>query len=150
MGGGCCPGPLRPPPPTCPFHPTFLSRSGPSSNLGIMEIAEQSLLFFVGNVHQIEICKGDNVDAESEIHFAMSGVAPSRYGRPRCGISSTLPQRGGCPSIRRLGHGQSHVHVIARCACLCICFLYCQIGRNSREIRTNFVRNSYEFRMNFT
>ena len=24
----------------------------------------------------IEICKGDNVDAESEIHFAMSGVAP--------------------------------------------------------------------------
>ena len=33
------------------------------------------MLFSVGSVHQIEICKGDNVDAELEIHFAMSGVA---------------------------------------------------------------------------
>ena len=63
-------------PPTCPFHPTFLSRSAPRSNLAVMEIAEQIILFFVGTVHQVEICKGDNVDAESEIHFAMSGVAP--------------------------------------------------------------------------
>ena len=63
-------------PPTCPFHPTFLSRSAPSSDLAVMEIAEQSILFFVGSVHKIEICKGDNVDAESEIHFAMSGVSP--------------------------------------------------------------------------
>ena len=62
--------------PTCPFHPTFLSRSAPSPDLAVMEIAEQSMLFFVGSVHQIEIRKGDNVDAESEIHFAMSGVAP--------------------------------------------------------------------------
>ena len=63
-------------PPTCPFHPTFLSRSAPSSDLAIREIAEQGILFFVGSVHLIKICKGDNVDAESEIHFAMSGVAP--------------------------------------------------------------------------
>ena len=63
-------------PPTCPFHPIFLSRSAPSSDLAVMEVAEQRMLFFVGSVHQIEICKGDNVDAESEIHFAMSGVAP--------------------------------------------------------------------------
>ena len=34
------------------------------------------MLFFVGSVHQIEICNGDNVDAESKIHFAMSRVAP--------------------------------------------------------------------------
>ena len=34
------------------------------------------MLFFVGLVHQIEITKGGNVDAESEIHFAISGVAP--------------------------------------------------------------------------
>ena len=34
------------------------------------------MLFFVGSMHQIEICKGDNVYAESEIRFAMSGVAP--------------------------------------------------------------------------
>ena len=29
----------------------------------------------MGSVHQIKICKGDNVDAESEIQFAMLGVA---------------------------------------------------------------------------
>ena len=63
-------------PPTCPFDPTFLSRSTPRTILTVMEIAERSALFFVGNVHQIEICKGDNVDADSEIHFAISGVAP--------------------------------------------------------------------------
>ena len=63
-------------PPTCPFHPTFLSRSVPSSDLAVMEIAEHTILFFVGSLHQIEICKGENVDAESEIHFAMSSVAP--------------------------------------------------------------------------
>ena len=63
-------------PPTCPFHPTFLSRSAPSSDLAVMKIAEQSMLFFVGSVHLIEICKGDNVDAESEILLAMLGVAP--------------------------------------------------------------------------
>ena len=64
-------------PPSRPFHPTFLSRSAPSSNLAVIEVAEQCMLFFVGSVHQIqiEICKGDNVDAESEIHFDMSGVA---------------------------------------------------------------------------
>ena len=61
--------------PTCPFHPTLLSRSAPSTDLAVMEIAEHSVLFFVGNVHQIEICKGDNVDAQSEIDFAISGVA---------------------------------------------------------------------------
>ena len=63
-------------PRTCPFHPTFLSRSAPNSDLAVMEVAEHSILFFVESVHHIEICKGDNVDAESEIHFAMSGVAP--------------------------------------------------------------------------
>ena len=83
MGGGCCPGPhgdapeaVPDGPPTCPFRPTFLSRCAPSSDLAVMEIAEPSILFFAGNVHQMEICKGDNVDADSEIHFAMSGVAP--------------------------------------------------------------------------
>ena len=63
-------------PPTCPFHPTCLSRSAPASDLAVIEVGEQCTLFFVGSVHQIEVGKGDNVDAESEIHFAMSGVAP--------------------------------------------------------------------------
>ena len=72
--------PSRPPPPTCPFHPTFLSRSGPASDLAVIEVGEQCMLFFVGSVHQPEVCKGDNADAESEIHFAMTGIALP--GRP--------------------------------------------------------------------
>ena len=67
-------------PPTCPFHPTFLSGPAPASDLAVIEVGEQCMLFFVGSVHQVEVCKGDNVDAESEIHFAMWGVAPP--GRP--------------------------------------------------------------------
>ena len=34
------------------------------------------MLFFVGSVHQLDVCKGDNADAESEIHFAMTGHCP--------------------------------------------------------------------------
>ena len=82
MGGGGCSGPLRRPPqtvpagpPTCPFHPSFLSRSAPASDLAVIEVGEQCMLFFVGSVHQLEVCKGENVDAESEIHFAMTGIA---------------------------------------------------------------------------
>ena len=63
-------------PPTCPFHPTFLSRSAPASDLAVIEVGEQCLLFFVGSVHQIEVFKGGYVDAESELHFSMSDVAP--------------------------------------------------------------------------
>ena len=82
MGGGCCPGPLADPPesvpaglPTCPFHPTFLSRSATASDLAVIEVGEQCMLFFVGSVHQLEVCKGDNADAESGIHFAITGIA---------------------------------------------------------------------------
>ena len=133
----------RPPPPTWPFHPTFLSRSAPASDLAVIVVGEQCMLFLVGSVQQLEVCKGDNADAESEIHFAMSSVAPP--GRPTIlGMWRTRPQRGG----RRPGHGQSHVHVSARCACLCVCFVYWQIGRNSPEIRTKFVRIWYEFHVN--
>ena len=71
------PTPLRQSgPPTCPFHPTFISRSVPASDLAVIEVGEQCMLFFVGSVHQLEVCKGDNLDAESEIHFAMTGIAP--------------------------------------------------------------------------
>ena len=70
MGGGGCPGPLPDPPqtvpagpPTCPFHPIFISRSAPASDLAVIEVGEQCMLFFVGSVHQLEVCKGDNVDA---------------------------------------------------------------------------------------
>ena len=67
-------------PPTCPCHPTFIFRSAPASDLAVIEVGEQCMLFLVGSVHHPEVCKGDNVDAESEIHFAMSGIAPP--GRP--------------------------------------------------------------------
>ena len=108
-------------PPTCPSHPTFLPRSVAGTDLAVMEIAERSPLVNVGNVHQIQMCKGDNVDAESKIHFAISWRCPPGAGDHAVAPPTTLPQRGGCPRVRRLGHGLSHVHVIAGCACLCVC-----------------------------
>ena len=62
-------------PPSFPYHPILLSRSAPATDLAVIEIAEHNVLFSVGTVHQIEICKGDNVDAESKIHIVISGVA---------------------------------------------------------------------------
>ena len=56
-----------------------------------------------------------------------------------------MPQRGGRSSVRRLGHGQSHVHVLARCACLCVCFFIAKLD----EIHVKFVRNWYEAPTNF-
>ena len=67
----------RPPPPTCHYHPTFLSGTALATDLAVMEVAEVSVLFFVGDVQKIEITKGNNLDEESQIHFAVSGVAPS-------------------------------------------------------------------------
>ena len=67
----------RPPPPHAyPYHPTFLSRSAPATDLAVMKIAPHSGLPFWGNMHRIKITKGDYGDAESEIPFAISGVAP--------------------------------------------------------------------------
>ena len=80
----------RPAPPTCSYHPTFLSRTAPATGLAVMEVAEHSVLFFVEGMHQIEITKGDSVDAESEIHFAISLVAPPVRPTKR-GTSATLP-----------------------------------------------------------
>ena len=85
-------------PPTCPFQPTFLPRCVPSSNLAVMDIAEQSMLFLVGSVHQTEICKGNNVDAESEILFAMSGVVPPVRPTTLWHLLNTAP-RGGLPNV---------------------------------------------------
>ena len=127
-------------PPSCPFHPTFLSRSAPSSGLAVIEVAEQCTFFSLASVHEIEICKRDNVDVESEIHFAMAGVAHPVRPTTLWHLVN-IAQRGGRSDPRRLWHGQSHAHVISRCACLCVCFLYWQIGRNSREIRTKSVPN---------
>ena len=106
-------------PPTCPFHPSFLSRSVPSSDLAVMEIAEQSMLFFVGSVHQIEICKGDNVDAESEIQFAMSGVTPP--------VRLTTPWRvvNTAPAWRSSRRSKGGAWSIT-CPCDCkVCLLVC-------------------------
>ena len=78
-------------PPTCPFHPTFISRSAPASDLAVIEVGEQCMLFFVGSVHQLEVCKGDNVDAESEIHFAMTGIAPPLRPTTLWHLVNTVP-----------------------------------------------------------
>ena len=106
-------------PPTCPFHPTFLSRSAPASDLAVIEVSEQCMLFFVGSVHHIEVCKGDNVDAGSEIHFAMSGVAPP--GRPTTlwHLANTAPA-WRVPTCSKAGAWS------ITCPCDCkVCLLVC-------------------------
>ena len=33
--------------PTCPYHPTFLSRSAPADDQAVLEVGEHSVLFFL-------------------------------------------------------------------------------------------------------
>ena len=106
-------------PPTCPFHPTCLSQSAPASDLAVIEVSEQCMLFFVGIVHRVEVCKGDNIDAESEIHFAMSGVAPP--GRP-----TTLWHLGNTALAWRSPICSKAGEWSMTCACDCkVCLLVC-------------------------
>ena len=150
MGGGCCPGSLRRTlelvpagPPACPFHPTFFSWSASASDLAVIEVGEQCMLFFVGSVHQVEVCKGDNADAELEINFAMTGIPPKERPTTLWHLADTAPAWRS-PKCAKTGAWSISSHVSARCACLCVCFVYWQIGQNSREIRTNFARISRE------
>ena len=113
----------RPPPPLAPtMHPTFLSRTAPATDLAVMVVAQHSVLFFVGDVHQIEITKGDNVNAELEIQFDISGIAPPV--RPTT-LWHLLNTAQVCP------------------LCICVCLL--DVLTNC----SNFVRNAYEFRTHF-
>ena len=106
-------------PPTCPFHPTFLSRSAPASDLAVIKVGEQCMLFFVGSVHQIEVCKGDNAHAESEIHFAMTGIAPPE--RP----TTIWHPANTAPAWRSPKCAKSGAWAIT-CPCDCkVCFLVC-------------------------
>ena len=77
--------------PTCPFYPTLIFRSTPASDLAVIEVGEQCMLFSVGSVHQLEVCKGHNVDAESEINFALSGIAPSSRPTMLSHLVNTVP-----------------------------------------------------------
>ena len=134
-------------PPTRPYHPTFLSRSAPADVLAVLEVAEHSVLFFAGLVHQLEVTKDGQVDESEAIHFAISGVAPAPppSGPPRCGTQGTPPRRGAAPSPRVPGPGPSAARAIIRCApcaIVLVCLLFRQICRNSHEICTNFVRIS--------
>ena len=106
-------------PPTCPFHPTFLSRSAPASDLAVIEVGEQCMLFFVGSVHQIEVCKGDNADAESEIHFAMTGIAPPERPTTLWHLANTAPAWRS-PKCAKTGAWS------ITCPCECkVCLLVC-------------------------
>ena len=133
-------------PPTCPFHPTFPSSSAPNSDLTVMEVAEQCMLFFVGSVHQIEICNGDSVDAESEIHFAMSGVAPPVRPTTLWHLVNTAPT-WRLPRCAKAGAWSITCPCDCK-VCLLVCLL-CFFGKLD-EIQVKFVRNSSEFRTNFT
>ena len=130
-------------PPTCPFHPTFISRSAPASDLAVIEVGPQCMLFFVGSVHQLEVAKGGDVDAESEIHFALSGIAPP--GRPTTlwHVVNTVPAWRS-PKCARTGAWS------ITCPCDCkVCLLVCLLCDGKLdEIHVKFVRNSYEFHVN--
>ena len=111
-------------PPTCPYHPTFLSLSAPATDLAVIEIAEHSVLLFVGTVHKFEICKGYNVDAELVIHFAISGVAPPPPVRPTTPwhlLSTALAWRP--PKCSKAGAWS------LTCPCDCkVCLLVCLLA----------------------
>ena len=90
----------RPPPPTCPFHPNFLSRSAPASDFAVIGVGEQCMLFFVGRVHQVEVCKGGQ---------RRCGVGdPLRHVR-RCGIHLPEGQELVGPFAYRLVSGHWRV-----------------------------------------
>ena len=131
-------------PPTCPFHPTFISRSAPASGLAVIEVGPQCMLFFVGSVHQLEVAKGGDVDAESEIHFALSGIAP-----PGSADHAVAPGEHG-PSVVvaqvREDRGMEH-HLPMRVQGVLACVFALCIGKLD-EIHVKFVRNSYEFHVN--
>ena len=106
-------------PPTCPFHPTFLSRSAPASDLAVIEAGEQCMLFFMGSVDQIEVCKGDNADAESEIHFAMTSIAPPERRTTLWHLANTAPAWRS-PKCAKTGAWS------ITCPCECkVCLLVC-------------------------
>ena len=130
-------------PPTCPFQPTFLCRSAPSPDLAVMEVAEQGMLFFVGSVHQIEICKGDNVDAESEIHFAMSGVAPPVRPTTLWHLVNIAPV-----AVAHMFEGWgmvNHMSILLQGVLACVFAFF--VGKLD-EIHVKFVQISYEFHVN--
>ena len=129
-------------PPTCPFHPTFLSRSAPASDLAVIEVGEQCMLFFVGSVHPLEVCKGDNADAESEIHFAMTGIAPPERPTTLWHLAHTAP---AWRSPKCAKTGAWSITCPRECK---VCLLMCLLGLLANW--TEFTSNSYEFRTNFT
>ena len=84
-----------------------------------IEVGEQCMLFFVGSVHQLEVCKGDNVDAESEIHFAMTGIAPPERPTTLWHLVNTVPAWRS-PKCAKTGACS------ITCPCECkVCLLVC-------------------------
>ena len=92
----------------------------------------------------MEITKGDNVHAESEIHFAIYGVGP-----PGAADHALAPGQH-CPSV-----AAHHVHKgwawSITCPCDCkvcpLCISVCLLALLTNW--TKFARNSDEFRTTF-
>ena len=128
-------------PPTCPFHPTFLSRLALASDLAVIEVGEQCMLFFVGSVHQLWVSKGGNAEAESEIHFAMTGIAPPERPTTLWHLANTAPAWRSPKCAKSGAWG-----ITCPCECkvyLLVCLL-CLV-----ENWTKFTWNSYEIRTKF-
>ena len=82
--------------PTCPYHPMFLSRSAPADALAFLEVAEHSVVFFAGMVHQLEVTKDGALDEGEAINFTISCVAPPLPPRPVHHVVALVQH---CPSL---------------------------------------------------
>ena len=81
-------------PPTCPCHPSFLSRPTPATDLTVMEVAEHSVLSFARTCTMSRSPTRTTL-MRSRRYTSPSPAFPPRCGRPRFGTCSTLSQHGG-------------------------------------------------------
>ena len=62
--------------PTCPYHPSFISRSAPADTPTALKVGEHPMVFFLGMFHQLEVVKDGTEDKAGIFNFAIPSVAP--------------------------------------------------------------------------
>ena len=99
----------------CPYHPAFLSHFAPADVLAVLEVAEHSLLFFAGLLHQLEVTKDSTLNEGEAIHSAIKTssvnfvwddglheITKPSTGRPTIPITASL-RKPGVERWRHLG-----------------------------------------------
>ena len=151
MGRGCCSGPVlgRPRgalvgPPHVPLPPHVLLALCPGQRPGLLGVAEHTVLFLTGEVHQLEGTKDGTDDEGEAMNFVISSVTPPPPPPP---VRPTTPWhlRSTAPAWRspKLMRARS-----IRCPCNCEMCPLCKSAylltftTNSHK----FVQNSYQIR----